>query len=110
MTNRTLRLLVENIPGVLARVGGVFSRHNLNIEYLAVGRTDNPAVATMAIVVAAGEQPFARVTNQLDRLVNVIEVEESVCAQPTHRRHDDLAGSCPGVRGYACIGSCIAQR
>ncbi|AXB44508.1 MULTISPECIES: acetolactate synthase small subunit [Amycolatopsis] len=76
MTNHTLSVLVENVPGVLARVSGLFSRRGFNIESLAVGPTENPEVSRMTIVVAVDELPLEQVTKQLNKLVNVIKIVE----------------------------------
>jgi acetolactate synthase-1/3 small subunit len=69
-------VLVENVPGVLARVAGLFSRRGFNIESLAVGPTENPEVSRMTIVVAVEELPLEQVTKQLNKLVNVIKIVE----------------------------------
>ncbi|ATY10209.1 MULTISPECIES: acetolactate synthase small subunit [Actinomycetes] len=76
MTVHTLSVLVENKPGVLARVSGLFSRRGFNIESLAVGPTENPEVSRMTIVVAVEELPLEQVTKQLNKLVNVIKIVE----------------------------------
>jgi acetolactate synthase-1/3 small subunit len=76
MTSHTLSVLVENKPGVLARVSGLFSRRGFNIESLAVGPTENPEVSRMTIVVAVDELPLEQVTKQLNKLVNVIKIVE----------------------------------
>ncbi|WP_306988857.1 acetolactate synthase small subunit [Amycolatopsis thermophila] len=76
MTTHTLSVLVENVPGVLARVAGLFSRRGFNIESLAVGSTENPEVSRMTIVVAVEELPLEQVTKQLNKLVNVIKIVE----------------------------------
>lgn len=76
MSNHTLSVLVQNVPGVLARVSGLFSRRGFNIESLAVGPTENPEVSRMTIVVAVDEQPLEQVTKQLNKLVNVIKIVE----------------------------------
>ncbi len=84
MTVHTLSVLVENKPGVLARVSGLFSRRGFNIESLAVGPTENPEVSRMTIVVAVDELPLEQVTKQLNKLVNVIkivELEQSTAVQ-----------------------------
>jgi acetolactate synthase I/III small subunit len=69
-------VLVENVPGALARVAGLFSRRGFNIESLAVGPTENPEVSRMTIVVAVDELPLEQVTKQLNKLVNVIKIVE----------------------------------
>src|SRR5215213_8494136 len=77
MTERhTLSVLVENKPGVLARVSGLFSRRGFNIESLAVGPTEHPDISRMTIVVAVDELPLEQVTKQLNKLVNVIKIVE----------------------------------
>ena len=76
MTRHTLSVLVENVPGVLARVSGLFSRRSFNIESLAVGPTEHPDISRMTIVVAVGDQPLEQVTKQLNKLVNVIKIVE----------------------------------
>jgi acetolactate synthase-1/3 small subunit len=69
-------VLVEDKPGVLARVSGLFSRRGFNIESLAVGPTEIPDVSRMTIVVAVDELPLEQVTKQLNKLVNVIKIVE----------------------------------
>jgi acetolactate synthase-1/3 small subunit len=76
MSTHTLSVLVENKPGVLARVAGLFSRRGFNIESLAVGPTEHPDVSRMTIVVAVDELPLEQVTKQLNKLVNVIKIVE----------------------------------
>ncbi|WP_322761477.1 acetolactate synthase small subunit [Frankia sp. Cr2] len=76
MTTHTLSVLVENKPGVLARVAGLFSRRGFNIESLAVGPTEHDDVSRMTIVVAVDELPLEQVTKQLNKLVNVIKIVE----------------------------------
>ena len=71
-----LTVLVENKPGVLARVAGLFSRRGFNIESLAVGPTEHADVSRMTIVVAVEEQPLEQVTKQLNKLINVIKIVE----------------------------------
>ena len=75
-TTHTLSVLVENSPGVLARVASLFSRRGFNIDSLAVGPTENPAVSRMTIVVAVEALPLEQVTKQLNKLVNVIKIVE----------------------------------
>lgn len=70
----TLAVLVENNPGVLTRVAGLFSRRGYNIDSLAVGRTENPAVSRMTIVVEGDDLVLEQVTKQLNKLVDVIEI------------------------------------
>lgn len=72
----TISVLVENKPGVLARVSGLFARRGFNIHSLAVGTTEQPAVSRMTVVVDLPEKPLEHVTKQLDKLVNVLKVIE----------------------------------
>lgn len=68
--------LVENKPGVLNRVASLFRRRNFNIDSLAVGTTDDPAVSRMTIVVDASRTSAAMVERNLYKLVNVIDVQD----------------------------------
>ncbi len=72
----TLSVLVENKPGVLARIAGLFSRRGYNIDSLAVGPTEHPEVSRMTIVVNVEQSPLEQVTKQLNKLVEVIKVVE----------------------------------
>lgn len=72
----TLTVLVENSPGVLARVAGLFSRRGYNIESLAVGRTDNPRISRMTIVVEGDDLVIEQVTKQLHKLIDVLKVTD----------------------------------
>jgi acetolactate synthase-1/3 small subunit len=76
MTRHTLSVLVENKPGVLARVSGLFSRRGFNIDSLAVGPTEHPDVSRMTIVVSVEDLPLEQVTKQLNKLVNVLKIVE----------------------------------
>ncbi|HRV69842.1 MAG TPA: acetolactate synthase small subunit [Marmoricola sp.] len=76
MTVHTLSVLVENRPGVLARIAGLFSRRGFNIDSLAVGPTEDSSVSRMTIVVNVEETPLEQVTKQLNKLVEVIKIVE----------------------------------
>ncbi len=76
MTVHTLSVLVENRPGVLARIAGLFSRRGFNIDSLAVGPTEDSSVSRMTIVVNVEETPLEQVTKQLNKLVEVIKIDE----------------------------------
>ncbi|MBV8542345.1 MAG: acetolactate synthase small subunit [Pseudonocardiales bacterium] len=76
MTKHTLSVLVENKPGVLARVAGLFSRRGFNIHSLAVGPTENPDIARMTIVVIVAELPLEQVTKQLNKLIHILKIVE----------------------------------
>ena len=72
----TLSVLVENSPGVLARVASLFSRRGYNIDSLAVGPTENESISRMTIVINVEDHALEQVIAQLDKLVNVIDITE----------------------------------
>lgn len=76
MSTHTLSVLVENQPGVLARIAGLFSRRGFNIDSLAVGPTEHPEVSRMTIVVSVEGSPLEQVTKQLNKLIEVLKVVE----------------------------------
>jgi len=70
----TISALVENHPGVLSRVAGLFSRRGFNIDSLVVGTTETPDISRMTIVVEGDEHVVEQVKKQLNKLVDVIKV------------------------------------
>ena len=76
MSRHTLSVLVENKPGVLARISALFSRRGFNIDSLAVGPTENAEVSRMTVVVDVEALPLEQVTKQLNKLINVIKIVE----------------------------------
>jgi acetolactate synthase I/III small subunit len=76
MSKHTLSVLVENKPGVLARIAALFSRRGFNIDSLAVGPTEHPEISRMTVVVDVDELPLEQVTKQLNKLVEVLKVVE----------------------------------
>jgi acetolactate synthase-1/3 small subunit len=84
----TIIALVENKPGVLNRVASLFRRRNFNIESLNVGRTENPGISRMTIVMDSEALDARKVEAHLYKLVNVIDVQE-LTNQPSVTR--DLA-------------------
>ena len=76
MTRHTLSVLVEDQPGVLARISALFSRRGFNIDSLAVGPTEVPGISRMTIVVQVDQLPLEQVTKQLNKLVNVLKIVE----------------------------------
>ena len=76
MSRHTLSVLVEDQPGVLARISALFSRRGFNIESLAVGPTELEGVSRMTIAVTVEDLPLEQVTKQLNKLVNVIKIVE----------------------------------
>ncbi|MFJ2031950.1 acetolactate synthase small subunit [Streptosporangium sp. NPDC087985] len=85
MSRHTLSVLVENKPGVLARVASLFSRRGFNIDSLAVGPTEHEDISRMTIVVNVEELPLEQVTKQLNKLVNVLKIVELDPAQAVQR-------------------------
>ena len=76
VNTHTLSVLVEDKPGVLARVASLFSRRGFNIQSLAVGATEQKDMSRMTIVVSVEESPLEQITKQLNKLVNVIKIVE----------------------------------
>jgi acetolactate synthase-1/3 small subunit len=72
----TLSVLVENKPGVLARVANLFSRRGYNIHSLAVAPTDDEAFSRMTVVVDVSKAPLEQITKQLHKLINVVKITE----------------------------------
>ena len=85
MSRHTLSVLVEDQPGVLARIAGLFSRRSFNIESLAVGPTEHPGISRITIVVNVEDHPLEQVTKQLNKLVNVIKIVELEPSQSVQR-------------------------
>lgn len=82
----TISILVENHPGVLSRVSGLFSRRSFNIESLAVGVTEDPTVSRITIIVEGNEYTVEQVEKQLNKLVDVIklktlEPQDTICRE-----------------------------
>ncbi len=72
----TLSVLVENKPGVLARIAGMFARRGYNIESLAVGTTDDVRISRLTIVVGAEAVQLEQIIKQLNKLVHVLKIVE----------------------------------
>ena len=86
MTDKhTLSVLVENKPGVLARVSGLFSRRAFNIHSLAVGPTEHPEISRITVVVDVDDLPLEQVTKQLNKLVHVLKIVELDNAKSVQR-------------------------
>jgi acetolactate synthase-1/3 small subunit len=87
MTHHVLSLLVEDKPGLLTRVAGLFSRRGFNINSLAVGPTEVEGLSRITVVVDVEDLPLEQVTKQLNKLVNVIKIVELDPAQSVQREH-----------------------
>ncbi|MGW0158072.1 acetolactate synthase small subunit [Mycobacterium sp. NPDC003323] len=85
LSTHTLSVLVEDKPGVLARVASLFSRRGFNIQSLAVGATEQKHLSRMTIVVEVEDFPLEQVTKQLNKLVNVIKIVEQDESQSVSR-------------------------
>ena len=75
-TTHTLSVLVENKPGVLARIAGLFSRRGFNIDSLAVGATDDTSISRITLTLDGAAHPIDQVTKQLHKLVHVIKIRD----------------------------------
>ncbi|HEX4807056.1 MAG TPA: acetolactate synthase small subunit, partial [Conexibacter sp.] len=71
-----LSILVENKPGVLTRVAGLFARRAFNIDTLAVGPTDDPTISRITLTLDGAVHPIDQVTKQLHKLVNVLKIRD----------------------------------
>jgi acetolactate synthase-1/3 small subunit len=71
-----LSILVENKPGVLTRVAGLFARRSFNIDTLAVGPTDDPEISRITLTLDGALHPIDQVTKQLHKLVNVLKIRD----------------------------------
>ncbi|MFZ9088170.1 MAG: acetolactate synthase small subunit [Pontimonas sp.] len=82
-----LSLLVEDKPGLLTRVAGLFARRGFNIESLAVGKTEVEGLSRITVVVEVEGLPLEQVTKQLNKLVNVLKIVELDSDQSVQREH-----------------------
>ncbi|MDT0156988.1 acetolactate synthase small subunit [Microbacterium sp. ARD32] len=87
MASHVLSLLVEDTPGILTRVAGLFARRGFNIESLAVGVTEVTGISRITVVVDVDELPLEQVTKQLNKLVNVIKIVELEQSSSVQREH-----------------------
>jgi len=74
----TISVLVQNLPGVLSQVAGMFAARGFNIDSLAVGRTEDPTLSRMTIVVLADEKTLEQVRKQLGKLIPVVKIVDYV--------------------------------
>jgi acetolactate synthase-1/3 small subunit len=87
MSTHVLSLLVEDKPGLLTRVAGLFARRGFNIESLAVGHSEIEGLSRITVVVDVDELPLEQVTKQLNKLVNVIKIVELDPDASVQREH-----------------------
>ncbi len=87
MSTHVLSLLVEDKPGLLTRVAGLFARRGFNIESLAVGHSEIEGLSRITIVVDVEDVPLEQVTKQLNKLINVIKIVELDPTQSVEREH-----------------------
>ena len=87
MSTHVLSLLVEDKPGLLTRVAGLFARRGFNIESLAVGHSEIDGLSRITVVVDVEELPLEQVTKQLNKLINVIKIVELDPNQSVQREH-----------------------
>lgn len=85
--SHVLSLLVEDKPGLLTRVAGLFARRGFNIESLAVGKSEIEGLSRITVVVDVDELPLEQVTKQLNKLINVIKIVELDPEQSVTREH-----------------------
>ena len=76
MNPYVLSVIVENEPGILSRVAGLFSRRGYNIKSLSVGETEDPKISRMTIVVTGDRQIVEQIKKQLQKLIDVIKINE----------------------------------
>ncbi|WP_424467336.1 acetolactate synthase small subunit [Pseudoclavibacter helvolus] len=87
MSKHVLSLLVEDKPGLLTRVAGLFARRGFNIDSLAVGASEVEGLSRITVVVDVEEFPLEQVTKQLNKLVNVIKIVELEFDASVQREH-----------------------
>lgn len=99
----TLAALVENTPGTLMRVAGLFARRGFNIESLSVGATHDPTKSRMTIVVDGDERTIEQVSKQLNKLINVIKVSDLTFDDHVAREIALVKIHAPAARRYALM-------
>ncbi|RZU61609.1 acetolactate synthase small subunit [Zhihengliuella halotolerans] len=87
MARHTLSVLVEDVPGVLTRVAGLFARRSFNIDSLAVGPTEHKGISRVTVVVDAEGDLLEQVTKQLNKLINVLKIVELTPESSVQRDH-----------------------
>ena len=87
MAYHVLSLLVEDKPGLLTRVAGLFARRGFNIRSLAVGTTEIEGLSRITVVVEVEGLPLEQITKQLNKLINVLKIVELDAASSVQREH-----------------------
>lgn len=87
MTYHVLSLLVEDKPGLLTRVAGLFARRGFNIRSLAVGTTEVEGLSRITVVVEVEGLPLEQITKQLNKLINVLKIVELDPSSSVQREH-----------------------
>ena len=87
MSYHVLSLLVEDKPGLLTRVAGLFARRGFNIRSLAVGTTEIEGLSRITVVVEVEGLPLEQITKQLNKLINVLKIVELDSASSVQREH-----------------------
>jgi acetolactate synthase-1/3 small subunit len=87
MPQHVLSLLVEDKPGLLTRVAGLFARRGYNIHSLAVGTTEVDGLSRITLVIDVADSPLEQVTKQLNKLINVLKIVELEPVQSVQREH-----------------------
>ena len=95
---------VENKPGVLARVAGLFSRRGYNIESLAVAPTDDPGFSRITFTVDVASSSLDQVVKQLDKLINVVDIEELDPAHSVERELMLVSVTAPEEKRHEILG------
>lgn len=93
-TQHTLSVLVENKPGVLTRIAGMFARRNYNIHSLAVGPTDDPRVSRLTLVVGTEAVQLEQIVKQLNKLVHVLKIVELEAGDTVERELQLIKVAC----------------
>ena len=87
MVKHTLAVLVENRPGVLSKVAGLFARRGYNIESLVVGETEDRTVSRITLVVEGDERVIEQVSKQLNKQVDVIKIQDITAEETVDRQN-----------------------
>ena len=102
MNKYVLSLLVENHSGVLSKISGLFSRRGYNIDSLTVGITDDPNLSRMTIMITGDDQMMEQINKQLNKLVDVIKVQElssrAVCRELALVKVNNSSGNLPQIK------------